>query len=919
MSSLPIPPRLNSDIFLAEPPEAEIKQKHGRLKIFFGAVSGVGKTYTMLQAAQAQRTVNIDVVVGIVETHGRAEVEAQLPGLETLPRKIIQYRSAQLAEFDLDAALARRPQLILIDDLAHANAPGSRHLKRWQDVEELIEAGIDVYTTVNVQHLESLNDIVQQITDVRIHETVPNAIIEDADEVELIDLSPDEVLQRLKEGKVYVPPQHEQAMQHFFRKGNLIALRELSLRLTAAHVDEDMRDYRRAKAIDDVWPVVERIMVCIGPYPNADRLLRAGKRMADALKAEWIVVSVETPSMLQLPEADRDQRIRLLQLAEELGAEAVTLGGASVASEVLAYAHTRNVTRIIVGKPSQRGWLKAFRRDTIDKIIAHSGDINIHIISDGDESSGARSHPILARTRAYFELPEKSAKDIAKKRRGYPWSLLVTVASTWLAWEVRPYFALPNLVMIYLLGVVIVAMRFGRGPAILSSVLGAISFDFFFATPNQSFDLSDTEYFVSFGVMLLVALLISNLTASVRLQAKVAGHRERRTALLYAMSRELTVTRHKTQMLKTAVKHVSEVFDSQAVILLPNANGHLTRPKNEGIAGSYHGADLRVAEWVFAHRVAAGLGTTTLADSKALYLPLLGSTGPVGVLAILPTNPRRILLPEQRHLLETFAGQIALAIERVHLAGQAQSVQLKMETERLRNSLLSAISHDLRTPLAVIINSANALIERNERLIPPARHELSQTIVEEAERMNALVNNLLDMTRLESGALKLNREWYSVKEIIGGALNRLTMRLKGHPVNVSLPVDLPLLHIDSVLIEQVVVNLLENIVKHAAKTTPIEISIEANEKFIQINVSDEGPGLPYGAWERIFDKFYRGQPESEKSGVGLGLAICKAIIEVHEGRIWAEDRKPKGAVFHFTLPRLEAPLAVQSRTQPTTI
>jgi len=895
--------------------ETESKPARGRLKIFFGAVAGVGKTYAMLQAANAQRDAGIDVIAGIVETHGRAETEAQLRTLEILPRRVVEHSGTSLTEFDLDAALTRQPQLILVDELAHTNIPGSRHPKRWQDIKELIESGINVYTTVNVQHLESLNDIVEKVTGVRVHETVPDAIVENADELELADLSPDELLLRLKEGKVHASSQNEYTQQSFFRKGNLIALRELSLRLTAAHVDADMRDYRRDNAIREVWPIAERILVCVGVGVDADNLIRAGKRIADTLRAEWIVVSVETPDMLRLPAADRDRRIRLLQLAEELGAESITLGGASVASAVLAYARTRNVSRIVVGKPRQRSWLKLLRANPIDTIVAESGDVDVHVISGAMASSKLQNGPMLARTRAHFELPERSDKNIAKKRKGYAWSLAVTAICTALAWLGHPYLALPNLVMFYLLGVIVVAARFGRGPAMLASLTAVLTFDFLFVTTDRTIALSDTEYFITFSAMLITALIISELTTSVRLQAKVAGHRERRTALLYAMSRELAVTRHTIDMLKIAVKHVSEVFESQVVILLPDAERRLALPTGEGISGSYHGADLRIAEWVYAHRVPAGLGTTTHAGSEALYLPLLGSSGPVGALAVLPVNPRRILLPEQRHLLETFAGQIALAIERVHLAGEAQSAQLKIETEHLRNSLLSAISHDLRTPLAIIAGSASSLVEGYERLAPPATKELSQAIFDEAQRMNTLVNNLLDMTRLESGTLQLNRQWYPLEEVIGTVLNRLSTQLDGRNVNVSLPTDLPLLQIDGVLIEQVLVNLLENVLKYTAKNTPIEVAAETKEKTVQISVADEGPGLPIGAKDRVFDKFYRGRSESAKSGVGLGLAICKAIIEVHGGRIWAEDRQPHGAIFRFTLPRIGTPPKVEPEAE----
>lgn len=899
--------REDHNLLFPQTHENEAGSKRGRLKIFFGASAGVGKTYAMLQAAHAQRDAGVDVLVGVVETHGRAEIETLALGLNILSRKDVKRRDSQLAEFDLDMAIARRPQLILIDELAHTNTLGSRHPKRWQDVQELLNEGINVYTTVSVQHLESLNDLIEQITDVRIHETIPNAIFEEADEVELIDLSAEDLLQRLKEGKVHVTQQTKQAAPDFFRKGNLIALRELSLRLIAAHVDEDMRDYRRTKAIEDVWPVAERILVCVGSEPNADRLVRAGKRIADALHAEWIVISVETPAMLRQSEVDRDRRIRVLQLAEELGAETVTLGGATVASEVLGYARARNVSRIVVGKPRPRRWLRALHPTPVDAIVAASGDIDVHVISGDENASDLRHNPMLARTRAYFSLPEKSNKDIAQQRKGYVWSGTIIAICTWLASLVHPYFTPPNVVMIYLLGVVVAAARFGRGPGILASLLSVITFAFLFVAPAYTFDTSDTEYLFTFAAMLVTSLVISSLTSSVRLQARVAGYRERRAALLYAMSRELAIARHQTAMLKIAVKHVSEVFDSQAVILLPDSRGRLMLPTSESIGGSYHGADLRVAEWVYAHRVPAGLGTTTLSNSEALYLPLLASSGPVGALAVLPVDTRRILLPEQRHLLETFAGQIALAIERVHLAANAQSTRLKIETERSRNSLLSAISHNLRTPLSNISTSANSLIENAERLTSSARRELNQTILDETQRMNTSLNNFLVITRLESGALKPKKQRRQLEEVVTIALDHLRPELK-RALKISLPANLPALDVDSALIEQVIVNLLDNIWKGPLAEAPTEISAKATEKAVTISVVKDCKKRPVEEREHAFASLYNDdRSASGEDGNNLAFAICKAIIEAHGGQISAERHKEYDAIFLITLPRTNAP------------
>lgn len=890
------------------------REQRGRLKIFFGAVAGVGKTYAMLQAGQQQRAEKIDVVVGYVETHGRAETAAFLQGLEILPPQLLDYRGTQVREFDLDAALKRRPTLILVDELAHSNVEGSRHPKRWQDVEELIAAGIDVYTTMNVQHLESLNDVIGQITEVRVWETVPDKVFDQADEVELVDLPPDELLKRLYEGKVYIPQQAERAAKNFFRKGNLIALRELSLRRTAQRVDAQMRDYRDDHAISDVWPVAERILVGVGPYETASRLVRAGRRLAMALKAEWIVAYVETPALQRLSEKERDGVLRTLRLAEQLGAETVTLSGAKLSDELLAYARARNVTKIVLGKPTRTGWRRWLLGSAVDTLVKQAHDIDVYLMSSTSEEAAflARNanNPFFQRTRAHLGLPEEE-RPVMRRYRNYAWAAVVVLLCTGLAALLAPYFAQANLIMLYLLGVVSVATRFGRGPSILASVLSVAAFDFFWVPPFLTFAVADTQYLVTFAVMLLVALVISNLTAGGRLQAKIARHRERRTAALYAMSRELAGTRGEENLLKIAVRHISEVFASQVAVLVPDAAGRITYPKAASVTGSLLGADLGVAQWVYDHRQRAGLGADTLPGADALYLPLSGAGDIFGVLAVLPADPRRVFLPEQLHLLETFTEQVALAIERARLATEAQDAQLKTETERLRNSLLSAISHDLRTPLAVIAGSSSSLIEGGNHIDEATRTELSQTVYDEAQRMSHLVNNLLDMTRLQSGAIQLNKQWYPLEEVIGSVLNRLRDHLADYPVTVNLPADLPLVQLDGVLIEQALINLLENAAKYAPPGTRIEIGAEVESDNIVLSVADNGSGFPPGDEERVFDKFYRAQSESATGGVGLGLTICRAIVDAHGGKIWAGNRPSGGAVFRFSIPITETPPAIE--------
>jgi two-component system, OmpR family, sensor histidine kinase KdpD len=908
--------RPDPDALLARVQREDTKAKRGKLKVFFGASAGVGKTYTMLEEARDLKARGIEVVVGYVEPHGRSETEALLEGLEQLPWLWTEYRGARVREFDLDAALARKPQLLLVDELAHSNPsegkPAPRHAKRWQDIEELLVAGIDVFTTVNVQHMESLNDVVAGITGVRMQETVPDRVFENADEVELIDIPPDELLDRLAAGKIYLPEQAQRAVGSFFRKGNLIALRELALRTTADRVDAAMREYKDGHSIGATWAAGERLLIAVGPYEEAERLVRAGKRMATALHAEWIVVYVETPELLRMAEEERDRRIALLRFAESLGAEAVTLGGSSVGEELANYARTRNVTRILIGRPRRSLWRRLFRPSTYGELLAKTEGIDLMVVGGADEAAALRS-PFLARSRAYLQTDERNAQGAlapssTKTRwQGYAWSAAAVGFCTLLGQAMTPAFELVNVAMVYLLAVVLIAFRYGRGPAVAASVFGVASFDFFFVPPQLSFAVSDVQYLFTFAIMLAVALIISGLAASVRLQANVAGHRERRTAMLYAMTRELAATRGEQNMARAAVRHVSEVFDSQVAVLLPDAAGRVRHPRGESMAGSLHGADLGVAQWVQDHGEPAGLGTNTLPGTASLNLPLKGAQTTLGVLAVLPANPRRVLLPEQFHLLETFAAQLALGLERAQLGERAQRASIDAETEGLRNALLASISHDLRTPLAVISGASSSLAERGERLSADERAALAKSIFEQSQQMSQLIANVLEMTRLEAGSIALNRDWHALGEIAGSVLHRLRDVLAAHPVEVSITADLPLVRVDATLIEQVLANLLENAAKYTPAGTPLALRAERFDGDLRVSVEDAGPGLPEGDPDRLFAKFQRGAAEGAIGGVGLGLAICRAIVRLHGGQIWAERRIPAGAAFRFTLPLEETP------------
>lgn len=899
--------RPNPDALLAQLQVEAASLERGKLKIFLGAAAGVGKTYAMLEATRQQKTVGVDVVIGYVETHGRVETEALVAGLEALPLRTLEYQGHQLHEFDLDGALERRPTLILVDELAHTNASGSRHTKRWQDVQELLEAGINVYTAVNVQHLESLNDTIAQITGVIVRETVPDSLVEQADEVKLVDLPPDDLLVRLREGKVYQAQQAAHASQNFFRKGNLLALRELALRLTADRVDRQMEAYRQDKAIAASWPARERLMVCISPGPVSLKLVRAAQRLAASLHAEWLAVYVETPAQTNLSEAARDHAINALRLAEqEKATETVTLSGQRVSEEILKFARQRNVSKIVIGKPLKPRWREILFGSSVDEIVRGSGSIDVYVIT-GDDA------PLRSATPRPFKLGRTFKRENTWQQ--YLKSIPIIALCTLVAWLTTLVFPTigsgnANLVMIYLLGVMISALLFGRGASLVAAGLSVASFDFFFIEPKFTFTVSDGQYLFTFAVLFIVAGIISQLTVRSKHQADGASLRERRTAALYAMSRELASTPGQANLLRIAAQHMSEVFDSQVKILLPGPHNHLVDATGSAIlADREQGA----AEWCYAHSEMAGAGTETLPIARSLYLPLVASRGIMGVLAIDVATKnmaqmRRFLASDQLHLLETFGNQTALALERAELVEETQHSQMQVEAERLRNSLLSSVSHDLRTPLATITGAASSLLEAGESLAGNTRRELTLSIYEEGNRLNRLVGNLLDMTRLEAGTIKLNKEWQPLEEVIGAALNHLDRQLRGRKIETRLAPDLPLVPLDTVLIEQVLFNLLENALKYTPAGSPIEIAAYSvnNNQAVTVEVADRGQGLPTGSEQRIFEKFLRlpplpGQP-SNHPGVGLGLAISQGFVAAHGGRIWAENRPDGGVIFRFSLP-----------------
>ena len=896
--------RPDPDTLLARVHEDARSAARGQLRIFFGACAGVGKTYAMLQAAHQAVAQGSDVVVGYVELHGRADTEALLTGLERLPPRHLQHRGVALTEFDLDAALARRPALLLVDELAHSNHPGSRHAKRWQDVEELLDAGINVCTTVNVQHIESLNDVVAQITGVRVQETVPDRVFEQALEVELVDLPPDELIQRLHDGKVYVADKAQQALGSFFRKGNLIALRQLALRITADRVDAAMRAYRARHAIGDTWAAGERILVCVGPDALSEQLVRRARRMARALHGECIAAYVETPRLQRLPQASRDRVLRTLKLAENLGIQALNLSGDRVADELLALARQRNVNRIVVGKPLRTRWRDRLRPNLVDTLIRDSGEIDVLVVTS-EPSSTPVAMPRLPRRRT--------------RRAAYLKSAGIVTLATLLCGALFPVLGRTNLAMIDLLAVVWVAVRHGRGPSAMAALLSVALFDFMFVPPYFSFAVANTEYVLTLAAMLTVGLTISGLTARVRRTAAVARHRERRMRELGDLGNELAGERDRGQLIAILRRHVLLALGGTVAILLPDAEGHLQDPELFCTRGRQPpaqpnrlplpGNDLGIAQWAYDHRRSAGLTTDTLASADAVYLPLKALQRCMGVLALRPRDARQLQVPEQLHALETMVNQAAIAIERVDLAAAARTASVEIESERLRNAMLSAISHDFRTPLATIVGAATTLLADAPGGIDAThRRTLLETLLEEARRLHRLTGNLLDLSRFDAGRPQLQRDWLAPDELVGSALAQARAALASRTLDLELAPDLPLLRGEETLLVQVLVNLLENAGKHTPPGSPITVAAWREGEWVCLAVRDRGPGLPPGDSSRLFEKFQRGRVEDAQSGFGLGLSIVRAVVQAHGGAVVAQNRAGGGAEFIIRLPLPQTPM-----------
>ena len=874
------------------------KEGRGRLKIFLGAYPGVGKTYSMLETAQERRREGMDVVVGMVETHGRVETEAVMRGLEVVPRKQHTYRGRTFGEMDLDAVLARKPRLVVVDEYAHTNIPGSRHPKRWQDVEELLAAGIDVYTTLNIQHLESLNDIVARISRVRVRETLPDKVMELADEIELIDLPPEDLLQRLREGKVYVRDQIGRAIRYFFSKGNLTAFRELAMRVAAARVDAQMVDYMRAHAIPGPWPAQDRLLVCVNEAPVGKTLVRTASRMAERLRIPWIVLHVQTPRFESLPEQDKARVAEALRLSESLGGEVATIHAESqLADEVIAYARARNVTRLLVGRPRRRRLLGIFRENVAARLLKKAEAFEVTVVSpEAVQGEGA--------------WIEGQKPGLSHDLRAYGWAILAVAVATGIALPIHRVMPLPNISLAFVTAVLVVALRFGLWPSLFTSLLSFLCYNFLFTKPYYTFTVIRREDFLTIIFFLIVATLVGNLAARLKAQVEAMRAAARRTDNLFEFSRRVAAAASLDDVLWAAVHHVASTVQCRALVLLPEEDGGLRVGAGYPPEDELSAIDWGAAKWSWQHGKPAGWGSDTLPAADWQFFPLRTGRGPVGLLGIAFETKPIALTAEQRRLLEALVDQVAVSIERANLATDYEEARVLAETERLRSALLASVSHDLRTPLVSIIGSATTLAGSGGRLSEHDRAQLTQTILDEGERLNRFVQNLLDMTRLGYGALQPNKEWSDMREVAGRAARRLQRELSQRRFTLDLPEVLPAILLDPVLIEQVLVNLLDNAAKYTRKDGAIRLSAVVETDELVVRITDDGPGIPADARQAVFDVFYRVQSTDEQTaGTGLGLSICRGIVEAHGGDIRIKD----GPGGHGTMVELRLPLSTIPR------
>ncbi|RWB96839.1 MAG: sensor histidine kinase KdpD [Mesorhizobium sp.] len=868
------------------------RETRGRLRIFLGAAPGVGKTYEMLMSGRARLADGVDVVIGVVETHGRKETQALVDGYEVVPRLRVDYKGRMLEEMDLDAILARRPALVLVDELAHTNAPGSRHPKRYLDVQEILTHGIDVYTTLNIQHVESLNDVVAQITRVRVRETVPDSIIDQADDIEIIDLTPDDLIKRLEEGKVYIPSTARRAIENYFSPGNLTALRELALRRTAQRVDEQLLTHMQAHAIPGPWAAGERVLVCVDARPGGAARVRYARRLADRLRAPWTALHVDTPRSAGMSEEDKDRLATLLRLAEQLGAEVTTIPGQNVAQDIVRHATANNFTHVVIGRPTRSRWRELIEGSLTYDLIRNAGDISVHVISGNERNDEATSRTVKTADEQWqFEI--------------WPYlkATAYVVGSLAFAVLLHQFLDVRNLAIIFLIGVLTSAVTGGLWPALYACLISAIAFNYFFLEPRYTLTIQDPESIVALAVFVVVAVIASNLTVRVQRQALAARSRARATEDIYLFSKKLAGAGTLDDVLWATAFQIASMLKLRVVLLLPE-DGSITVKAGYPPDDTLAEADIAAARWAWEHDHPAGRGADTLPGARRLYLPLRTGRTAIGVVGLDNDKQGPLLTPEQKRLLDALADQAAVAIERIQLVADVDRAKLAAEADRLRSALLTSISHDLKTPLAAITGAAGTLREFAPALPEADRAELLSTVLDESERLNRFIANLLDMTKIESGAMEPNYAFHYAGDIVGTALHRARKIIGEHKAEIDIPADLPMLRLDPVLFEQALFNLLDNAAKYAPPGSTIRLQGWADNGSVMLQVMDEGPGIPRADLERVFDTFYRVRKGDQvRAGTGLGLSICRGFIEAMGGTISAASRTDhSGAVFTIKMP-----------------
>jgi len=865
----------------------------GRLRIFLGAAPGVGKTFEMLLTARALKAEGVDVVIGVVETHGRKETAALVEGFETIPLRSVPHGGQCLAEMDIDAILARRPQLVLVDELAHSNAPGSRHPKRYMDVEEILAAGIDVLTTLNIQHVESLNDVVARITRVRVREVVPDAMLDAADDIEIVDISPDDLIKRLADGKVYLPEQARRALERFFTRGNLTALRELALRRTAERVDDALLDHMRSHAIRGPWPAGERLLVCVTSDEASLGLVRYAKRAADRQRIPWIALHVESPRESARSETERDRVAEALRLAERLGGLAVSIPGDRIPDDVLAFARERNVTQIVLGASRRSRVFELLNGSVANDVIRRAGLIGVSVIAGDQEVKAEDKHALRSAPRP----------DLGADWKAYGAAAVSVALATGFGLLVQPYVGLETIDLIFLVSVLAVAASHGLWPSLAASLGSSLCYNFFFIPPLHTFTITDPANVAAFAVFLIVALVVSQLAARVRGQVIAARSRARSTEALYEFSRKIAEADTLDDLLWAVAFQIASMLKLEVVLLMPE-NGSLTVRAAYPPDDELDAADLGAARWAFDRGRAAGRGADTLPGGKRLFMPLRTTKAVVAVAGLTRESPGTLLTPASMRLLGALLDQAAVAIERLDLSRHMEAARVEAETERLRSALLASLSHDLKTPLASILGAATTLRSYGSLIDAPARDDLVDTIETEAGRMTRFVGNLLDLSRLEAGTIRLDRSAIDLADQVSSATARVGPALKQRPVDIDIPADIPFVMADALLLEHVLINLLENAAKYTAEGSRIAIAARRENGSVRLEIADEGAGIPEADLSRIFEKYYRAEDRDRRSaGAGLGLAICKGFMTAMGGDIFAANRAGgQGAVFTLVFP-----------------